>query len=484
MTVQTWGQRWSGDYWAHRAAVLELSHDPWSPDHPFTGSEVPDPGLSPYTLALGLAARASPLGVADVLSIAALSNVVLLLIGLRRFVGCFSKAALAPFWTLIAILFLWGPVAPWRWSGYLNANSIGFGLPYPSMFATALLLFVLTALINFCDGGDRRQLAALVVLAPIATLSHPFTGAALGVSGLAVVASRLGTMPPRRVAELAGGSAVVAAAVLAWPLYPALGLLGSSAQYDGIHASLYRQIGPRTVLAVVAIPVLAVRFRDNHRDPLTLMAGGAAFIFILGNLTQRYSLGRILPLGMLALHVALGAWLADRAPVLWRQGTSAQRLVSALAAGAVLTAGVFGCRAGLARAVPSFLLPSSVAHDPRLEADDAGLSFLGRETSPDDVALVATLEAARVSPALGAKVVAPGYIAPFIEDIGRRNDDVARFFMSPSAGERRAIIDRYGVSFVLFDLRFGPPDGAIGTVVHRDDRYVLVAVNDNARPHK
>jgi alpha-1,6-mannosyltransferase len=479
MVVQTSGQHWSGDYWAHRAAVLELSHDPWSPDHPFTGSDVPDPGLSPYTLVLGLAAR-SPLGVADVLSIAALFNVVLFLVGLRRFVGCFSKATLAPFWTLIATLFLWGPEAPWRWSGYLNANSIGFGLPYPSMFATALLFFALTALINFCDGGDRRQLAALVVLAPLATLSHPFTGAAMGVAGLALVVSRLGAMPARRIGELAGASAVVGAAVVAWPLYPALGLLGASGRYDGVHSLLYRLVGPRTVLALVALPVLAVRFRANHRDPLALMAGGATVIFILGKLTDRYSLGRILPLGMLALHVALGVWLAERAPALWRQGTGTQRLGSALAAGAVLVAGVFGCRAGLARAVPRLLLPSSVADDPRLETGDAGLSFLGRETSPGDVALVATREAARVSPALGAKVVAPGYIAPFIEDVDRRYTDVAQFFRSPSAGERQVIIERYGVSFVLFDLRFETPDRALGTVVHRDDRYVLVAVT--ARP--
>lgn len=477
MVVQTWGQRWSGDYWAHRAAVLELSQDPWSPDHPFTGSELADPGLSPYTLVLGLAARVSPLGVADVLSGAALINVALFLIGLRRFVGRFSKAAMAPFWTLIATLFLWG-LAPWRWSGYLNANSIGFGLPYPSMFATALLLFALAALINFCDGGDRRQLAALVVLAPLAILSHPFTGAAMGVAGLAVVVSRLGAMPPRRVGELAGGSAVVAAAVLAWPLYPALDLLGASGAYDGVHTPLYRLVGPRTVLALVAIPVLAVRWRANLRDPLALMAGGAAVIFVLGKLTERYSLGRILPLAMLALHVALGVWLAERAPALWRQGTSAQRLVSAVAGGVVLIAGVIGCRAGLARAVPRALLPSSVADDPRLDADDAGLSFLGRETSPDDVALVATLEAARVSPALGAKVVAPGYVAPFIEDVDRRRADVARFFGSQSARERRLVIERYGASFVLFDMRFGTADGALGTVVHRDDRYVLVAVND------
>jgi alpha-1,6-mannosyltransferase len=482
MVVQTAGQRWSGDYWAHRAAVLELSHDPWSRVQPYTGSHVADPELSPYTMALGLVSRASPLGAADVLSVAALVNLALFLIGLRRFVGRFSKAAMAPFWTLLATLFLWG-LGPWRWSGYLNANSIGFGLPYPSMFATALLLFALSALIDFCDEGHRHQLAVLVVLAPLAILTHPFTGAAMGVAGLAVFVSRLGAMPPRRIAALAGGSAAVAATVLVWPLYPALGLLGASGQYDQIHVLLYRLVAQRTILALVAIPVLAVRFRANHRDPLVLMAASASIIFVLGGVTERYSLGRILPLGMLALHVAVGVWLAERAPVLWRHGTSARRLLSAAAGTAVAVTGVIGCRAGLARVVPDVLLPSSVGDDPRLDANDAGLSFLGRETTPDDVCLVATLEAARVSPALGAKVVAPGYIAPFLNDSDRRQADVALFFTTQSAAERRALIDRYRVTFVLFDLRFGTAYEGLGTVAYRDDRYVLVAVNDKlSRP--
>jgi hypothetical protein len=475
MVVQTWGQRWSGDYWAHRAAVLELSHNPWSPDHPFIGADLPDPNLSPYTLALGLAARVSPLGVADVLSIAALGNVVLFLVGLRQFVGRFSRAAMATFWTLLATLFLWGQ-QPWRWSGYLNANSIGFGLPYPSMFATALLLFGLSALIAFCDKGHRHQLAVFVVLAPVATLSHPFTGAAMGVAGLAVVVGRLGAMPSRRIAEVAGGAAVVTAAVVAWPLYSVLDLPTASEQYDTVHHLLYRLVGQRTALAVLAIPIVAVRLRANRRDPLALMVAGATAIFVVGGLTERYSLGRILPLGMLALHVALGVWLAERAPGLWRQASGARRLASAVIGAAVLFAGVFGCRAGLARAVPRALLPSSVADDPRLHFGDAGLSFLSRETTPDDVAFVATLEAARVTPGLGAKVVAPGYIAPFVKDFDRRWADVGRFFTSQSHDERRALIQRYGVSFVLFDLRLGAPAADLGTAVHRDGRYVLVAV--------
>ena len=477
MVVQTLGQRWSGDYWAHRSAVLELSQDPWSPDHPFTGSEAADPGLSPYTLGLGLLARMIPFGVADVLSVAALLNTALFLVGLRRFVGRFSTAPMAPFWTLLATLFLWGR-GPWRWSGYLSANSIGFGLPFPSMFATALLLFGLSALIDFCDRGDRRHLVGLIVLAPVAILTHPFTGAAMGVGALAIVVSRLGTIPARRLWELTGAAAAAAAAVVAWPLYSVIDLLAASSGYDGVHFLLYRLVGQRTVLALLAIPVLAVRFRAHHRDPLVLIASGATGIFAVGGLSGSYSLGRILPLGMLAAHVAVGVWMAERAPILWRRRGNARRLTSAVGGAMVFVYGVFGCQAGLARAVPRALLPASVANDPRLDPGDAGLSFLGRETTPDDVALVPGLEAARITPAFGAKVVWPGYVAPLVDDTDRRRADVAHFYRTNSAEERRAVIRRYDVSFVLFDLRRGAADLSLGTVAHRDRSYVLVAVSE------
>lgn len=477
MFVQTSEQRWSSDYWAHRSAVLELSHDPWSPDHPFTGSQHADPGLSPYILALGLAARASPLGVADVLSVAALVNTALFLVGLRHFVGRFSRAPMAPFWTLLATLFLWGR-DPWRWSGYLNANSIGFGLPYPSMFATALLLLGLSALIDFCDKGDRRNLVALIVLAPLVILSHPFTGMAMGVGAVAVVVSRFGTMPARRLWELAVGVAAVAAAVIAWPLYSVIDQLAASSDYDDVHFRLYHLVLQRAGLAILALPVLAVRFRTHHRDPLVLMAAGATFIFAAGRLTDSYRLGRILPLGMFAAHVALGVWMGERAPVLWRQRGVLWRLTAAAGVAMAFLYEIVGCQAGLARAVPRAFLPASVANDPRLGSGDAGLSFLGRQTTPDDVALVPDLEAARITPALGAKVVWPGYIAPFLDDSDRRRTDVVEFFRTNSVEERRAIIRRYGVSFVLFDLRRGTADLGLGTLVYRDDRYVLVAVRD------
>lgn len=473
MAVQTWGQRWSGDYWLHRAAVLELSLDPWTPAHPLTPSPAPDPSLSPYTLLLGLVVRVTGADVGDVLSVAALANLVLLLVGFHLFVRRFSAAPLAPFWSLLATLFLWG-IGPWRWSGYLNANSIGFGLPYPSMFAFAVMLFGLSALHDVLERPRPGHLAVLALSCAAVVLTHPFTGVAMVLAAAAVVV-RLRSLPVRVAVGLV--AAAVAASVLAllWPYYPLLDVLVEAPVYDRIHGPLYHLVASRTFLALPALAALAARLRADRRDPLVLTFALTGAMFTVGWVTDRDSLGRALPLAMLSAHVALGVWVAGPGTALWRGARPWQRTAGLVSGSLLLLVGVAGSQAGLSRAVPRPLLPAGVAHDARLERLDGELRFL-EETSRDDVLLVRGIRPARVAPGLGAKVVGPGYIAPLLDDVEERRADVSRFFATTSARERRRIIDRYRVSLVLLEGRSRREAEALGPVVYRDERFVMVSV--------
>ncbi|MGH9178423.1 MAG: hypothetical protein ACRD0N_07705 [Acidimicrobiales bacterium] len=475
MATQTWGQRWSGDYWLHRAAVLELSLDPWTPAHPLTPSPAPDPSLSPYTLLLGLVVRVTGAGVGDVLSVAALANLVLLLVGLQVFVRRFSDAPLAPFWSLLATLFLWG-IGPWRWSGYLNANSIGFGLPYPSTFAFAVMLFGLSALYGGLERPRPGRLAVLALSGAAVVLTHPFTGVAMVLAAAAVTVARLGSSPIRVVARLMAAAAAAAALALLWPYYPLLEVLDQAFLYDRAHGPLYHLVAVRTFLALPALAALAARLRADRRDPLVLTFALAGAMFMVGWVTDRDSLGRALPLAMLSAHIALGVWVAGPGTALWR-GARQGRRAAVLGSGALLLmVGVAGSQAGLSRAVPRPLLPAGVADDARLRPLDEELRFL-EETSREDVLLVRGRRPARVAPGLGAKVVAPGYIAPLLEDAEQRRSDVSRFFATTSARERRRIIERYGVSLVLLEGRSDDEAEALGSVVYRDGRFVLVSVD-------
>jgi hypothetical protein len=182
MTSQTLNQQWSTDFWEHSAVVREFAAHLLHPRHPLLLVDVTHPDFSPYTLAVGALARLAGIGPIGALSVAAILNLVIFLVGFRLFVARLVANPLAPFYALMFVLILWG-VSPWRWSGFLNLNSLGFGLPYPSMFATAIALLSLWALDVFLEGRRLVWLLGAVVGSAVVLLTHPITAVAVAVGG-------------------------------------------------------------------------------------------------------------------------------------------------------------------------------------------------------------------------------------------------------------------------------------------------------------
>ncbi len=140
---QTRNQQWTTDMWMHAAAVREFASHPFHPGDPVISAVHDSAWLSPYTWVVGRLATLFGDNALTALSIAAVFNVGLLLVAFRSFVIELTGNRRAPFWALLAALLLWGPRA-WRWSGVIHLDSIGYVAPYPSMFALAVFLFVLT----------------------------------------------------------------------------------------------------------------------------------------------------------------------------------------------------------------------------------------------------------------------------------------------------------------------------------------------------
>src|SRR3989440_7668 len=183
-SIQTANGQWSSDMWEHVAVVRGLIDDPFSAT---AGLSLLD---TPYTVTLGMHGNLFGVSAVTILSVAAIANVVLLLTGFRLFVLEATQNRRAPFWALVFLLVLWGP-SPYRFSGFFNLNSIGFVLPYPSAFATAIALLVLTAALR--SGRDHRWQWYAAVAAGTATvvLVHPITALWLAVGLFAVAASRM-----------------------------------------------------------------------------------------------------------------------------------------------------------------------------------------------------------------------------------------------------------------------------------------------------
>jgi hypothetical protein len=483
MISQTLNQQWSTDFWEHSAVVREFATHLLHPRHPLLLVDATHPYFSPYTLAVGALARLTGIGPIGALSVMAILNLVVFLVAFRLFVARLVANPLAPFYALVFVLILWG-VSPWRWSGFLNLNSLGFGLPYPCMFATAIALLSLWALDVFLDGRRLVWLLGAVVGGAVVLLTHPITAVAVAVGGASLVISRFDRRPWRLLLPLLGAGAVALLLVLAWPYYSLLDLLWQSSIYTDSHNAMYQGVPQRIFPALFALPLIAQRVWVNQRDALALMLVGAGAVYLWGGLSGNFTYGRILSFIILVLHIAVGSWFADLEQRV-RYG-SYRPLTAAVVYGGLavlLLVGVVGVSPGLLRTIPAPLLPDSLRSDARLGKVSDRYGFLADCTGQYDVILTDLGFSSLAVPTFGGKVVTTGYPIPFVGDKATRDSDVERFF-SPDATttDRRSILAKYRVSYLLVEemqldslrIHEGSSD-RLGQVVGERGRLVLVA---------
>jgi hypothetical protein len=482
MTSQTLNQQWSTDFWEHSAVVRALAADLLHPDHPLLPVDATHPYFSPYTVAVGALARLLDIGPIGALSIAAVVNLVLFLIAFWLFVGRLGASRIAPFYALVFVLLLWG-VRPWRWSGFLSLNSLGFGLPYPSMFATAVTLLSLWALLVYLEGGKPIWLLGPTIGGAVVLLTHPITAIAAGVGAAALVVGRLDRRSQRMLPWLLAAAGATVLLAVAWPYYRVLDLLSQSSVFTGSHVSMYDHVLLRILPALVGLPVIIQRMRQDRRDPLALMLIGGAAVYAWGGLSGNLTYGRIISFVVLVLQIALGVYFASVERRLrhglyepWRAGV----VYGGLAV--LLLVGLVGVVPGLVRTIPYALLPNGLQSDARLGKVSVTYRFLSACTGRTDIVLTDLGFNSLATPTFGGKVVATGYPVPFVSDVARRTQDVERFFApDATSAERRAILTRYRVGYLLvnraeFDsLRAQPGFLDRLGVVHEQGDLVLLA---------
>ncbi len=460
--------RRSGDVYWHVGAIESFADAPWSPANPMVGTEDPDADLSPYLLVLGLVSRITGLSGFDVLDLAGLVLVATFLWLFARAVRILSGEPSAPVLALVFTLTLWG-IGPWRWSGYLSFNSIGFMTGYPSMAAWCALLGAVIVADRLSRDPSWRWTALLAVTVSFVALTHPITLVGLAPLVAGVVLRR---PTARAFPHLAVASVVTVVVVLVWPYYPVVELLETGGAYDDANRATYRAVGERTLFALPALAVLVWRLRRGWRDPLVLTGAVGAAVFGLGHVTERWTGGRALPFLLLAAHVALADAVARQLRT-WSAGPAVPVRRSRVLAGALsllVVTGAVGSVPGIAAGVPRALLPADLADDERLRSEMDRYDPAAAHLGPGDVVVTAGVSLDRAVAATGAASVAPGYPAPFVDDIAERRSDVARFLYG-DPGERAVIIERYGVTHVLVA---GPFD--VGTEVVVTDRYRLYAL--------
>jgi hypothetical protein len=445
MAGHTLNESWaSPDFWLHLGAVREFAEHPVDPRNPLVVGDDADPYLSPYTWVLGVISRATGVDGITVLAVAGLANLVLLLAGLYRLVMTLSSRWLAPPLTLVFTLFAWG-ISTWRWSGFLNANSIGTVLPLASTFAAALAFLGLSATLRWLSSGGRAELALVALTAPLIITCHPFTATWTGALAVGFVVATASRRNRGRVMALAVVAAGAGALTLAWPFFPVADLPGASDAFAASNAAIFRRVVPRTFLALPGAVALWLRLRGRKRDPIVLAFAAAAALFAVGWILDLPTLGRALPGVMLMLHVAfadLVARLVEQPGVRGRRST-----IAVVSLGVVI--GLAGMAAGIIRSVPRALLPDRLGERAELRSLVDEYRPIGERIPRDDV-IVASESLALGSAAIGGKAVAPSAPAPFVDDIAERERATATI-LDPDArvAARSAAMDRYDVDWLV-----------------------------------
>jgi hypothetical protein len=477
VTIQTLNGQWSTDMWEHVAVVRELIAEPVDPQHPQVLSDATHPGFSPYTVVLGVIGGVLDLSALTVLSVAAVVNVVLLLVALRALVVEATANQRAPFWALMFVLLLWG-LRPYRYSGFYNLNSIGFVAPYPSTFATAVAFATLVAALRYARSGRTACLVTIAVGTAIVVLVHPLSAPWFGVALLAVGA-RLWPDRAHLAKYVAAGVAGLALCLL-WPYFSVVDLVRDSSELEALNEAMYSGVLLRIFPVLLGLVVVARRWRADRLDPLALWLAGSSVLYAIGAVTDNTSFGRSLAFLVVVLATALadgvGRLEADPA----RRGASARW--SALALAGLLVLGLITTRGGLVRMVPEPLLPVSLRDSDELVRPDERYAFLEDLVGDTDVVIGARPSDDRVVPAIAGRALSLGVVRPFVDDADARLRARAAFFdPATSAAERAEIVERYSADFAL--LHRGNPaneqvldqlveDGA--TIVHDDDGLVLV----------
>ncbi|MGE5156336.1 MAG: hypothetical protein ACM3JP_02445 [Betaproteobacteria bacterium] len=438
---------WAADFLLHVATVKSMARDLGHPPDPMVGSGYGSPYYSPYILLAAILVRVTALSPTAVFCGLALVNMGLLLWAFRRFCGWFTSSWGATF-ALLATLFLWG-LQPPVWSGFLSMRSLAEVLPYPSTLAFSLMLLVWDQLLRYRGRPAHWRLAVLALLAAMIALVHSFTALATAIGAIAILVAYRSQWRGRDLLGIAVAGLGALLLVLAWPYSSLAELFSAGPELTQIHRRLLDDmIDPHQLSFVYGlfgvVPMIA-RLRASRTDPLAVMFGLSAAVIVAAVVTSQYEFLRVVPVVMLAGHVALGAFIANAgsASVEWRRGLAA---IVALVLVAGMTVDITPLN-GFVAAVPITWLPrsmQSMAHTPSLAGPSHQFDFVASYLPPGSTVLADTNSSDRLLNWLGYYTVNPGWPDPWLADGAQRTKDRITFLRSGTSPAVRAeILARY-----------------------------------------
>lgn len=467
------GQRdnlWRTDAWEHHRAIVALTEKIWQPGNPTLATEHPSIRYSPYSVSLALVSRCTGCDPYDVLSGAAVVNTLLLVLGVRYLLRPFGEARVAGC-LLIIMVGLYGE-AP----GYAGSYALS-DLPWhqvnPSAFSFALTLWIWG--VHARSLGNRTSPPVwvfLVVISAVVILTHPMTGLfmVLGVATMGMVAPCAKWHITRRLLWV---HAAVAALCLAWPWYSVWDalLVGRDTDFWFNGAILKKMLtswcAPALLLSLWALPL-------RRRPLVKFCLAGALVCYVLGLsafAVRSPTLARMPLLGVFFLHVPIAVFVHERG--LFRVCTWPARLRglfsipdSGVSPAAIEVALLIVLAYGL---VPQLW---AVAGEPHL-----GRAYVAPLTGKDNKQLdlrkifdeiltpvdahdvvLSDMVTSWVIPSSRGRIVGALHYEYFVPDGRQRQRDVEAFFSGADDAQRKTVLERYNVRWIVLNREHLPSD--------------------------
>lgn len=462
LAIQNAQRQFGSDIWQHVPAINEFMANPLDPDHIYVSGRVPHQSLNAYHLILGFLGSLFGLSAIHTAQIAGLFNAAAILLLFPQFVRSFVTHRRAPVIALLLTTLAWGPNS-WRFSGFLNLNSIGFGTPYPSHFAIWMSFLIIWVLRRAIESRSLRlrYLLPMGLGGFLVVNAHPIT-----LGGLGIFAGALAL--ERRSRQGAVGVAVIALSALIgtliWPFFDLFEIVADWSVFDAENEAMYDRVLMRLAPALLGLWPLLIRYRRDRRDALFLAFTGTLIVYLLGLVLDRATYGRILPFMAMSLHLALAGSIA-----MWfdRQSRALRRRSVAVGFGLGLLALILASPA-VVRMVPHAILPAQIRSDPKLATDFEFVVPIGSIIEQGDVVL-APPEISTPLASVGADLVTFRPV-PFLPDQVQRKEDAIDFFSNPT----KSLLSKYQVDWIVF-----VPDRVGHSVLDRLQDLGEVTVLDN-----
>ncbi|MBN1930146.1 MAG: hypothetical protein JW786_00875 [Desulfobacterales bacterium] len=256
-----------GDFYYHAGVVNELQENPFSPKHPFYGTDDVTPYFTPYHLIVALFGNIFHLTAPEALMVFAIINMLIFILGLNLFAkylyGEFSIII------LLFILFLWR--GDFGFSGEYSFRFLPRVASYHSLFAIGMMLFAYAISLK----ARFSNIIIVSLLSAVAIISQPISIFALSFGVPILLLKRFGSIKKAALFSLIYGITLLILLYL-WPYYSLFAAAVGQAKSTSIWQNgIFPMYAPKIIIKVIwpillLCPILFIDGVRKHSFPLLI----------------------------------------------------------------------------------------------------------------------------------------------------------------------------------------------------------------------